>query len=53
MVACYTKWDYVVEVVTLVIVHPVRGKVELEYLTVEVEAEAVTTIVTYLFLTWL
>ena len=27
LVACYTKWDDVVEVVTLVIVHPVRGKV--------------------------
>ena len=46
MVTSDTKWDDIVEVVTLVIINPVSREVRLDNLTFDVKPEAVTTIMT-------
>ncbi len=44
LVTSDTKWDDIVEVMTLVIVHPVSREVWLENLAFDVKPKAVTTI---------
>ena len=44
LVASDTKWDDIVEVVTLVIINPVGGEVWLDNLAFDVKPKTVTTI---------
>ncbi len=44
LVASDTKWDDIVKVMTLVIVHPVSGEVWLDNIAFDVKPKAVTTI---------